>query len=98
MVRTLLGNISCFLPWIICSSYFPACLMGHTWFISCLFFMKLLPQKWQVPVFLVMVPRAGLEVWPSKEELLLSGMLCGELGSRLGSRDLLTRERGCGVR
>jgi hypothetical protein len=26
--------------------------MGQTWFISCLFFMKLRPQKWQVPVFL----------------------------------------------
>lgn len=27
-------------------------LIGQTWFMSCLFFMKLRPQKWQVPVFL----------------------------------------------
>ena len=34
--------------------YLPVGLMGHTWFISCLFFMKLRPQKWQVPVLRVM--------------------------------------------
>ena len=36
------------------SDHFPDGRIGQTWFISCLFFMKLRPQKWQVPVFLWM--------------------------------------------
>ena len=45
----------------------PNCLgfLGQTWFISCLFFMKLRPQKWQVPVLRVMPDPAE----PDEEEL-----------------------------
>ena len=58
------------------SVYFPMGLMGQTWFISCLFFMKLRPQKWQVPVLLVTAPAPGPELWLSRtdepEAVLLS--------------------------
>ena len=40
--------------------YFPVGLIGQTWFINCLFFIKLLPQKWQVPVLLVIPDDAGV--------------------------------------
>lgn len=73
-------------------NYLAVGLMGHTWFISCLFFMKLRPQKWQVPVLLVMVPAAGPELWlitPGPERLVL--------GSMAGRSVLLTTERGGGL-
>ena len=74
------------------SVYFPMGLMGQTWFISCLFFMKLRPQKWQVPVLLVTAPAPGPELWLSRtdepEAVLLSVRpeLVLVLGSRAGSR------------
>ena len=40
-------------------NHFPEGRIGQTWFISCLFFMKLRPQKWQVPVFLWMAACCG---------------------------------------
>ena len=61
--------------------------MGQTWFISCLFFIKLRPQKWQVPVLRVTAAElAGL--WLSREEVAVR-----VLGRRVGRRVLLTRER-----
>ena len=75
-------------------------LMGQTWFISCLFFMKLRPQKWQVPVLLVTAPAPGPELWLSRadepEAVLLS--VRPELVLVLGRRVRLTRDRGCGLR
>ena len=54
--------------------YLPVGLIGHTWFISCLFFMKLRPQKWQVPVLRVMPDPAE----PDEEEL---AVLLGKLNN-----------------
>ena len=82
------------------SVYFPMGLMGQTWFFSCLFFMKLRPQKWQVPVLLVTAPVPGPELWLSRtdepEAVLLS--VRPELVLVLGSRVRLTRDRGGGLR
>ena len=65
------------------SIYFPMGLMGQTWFISCLFFMKLRPQKWQVPVLLVTAPAPGPELWLSRALSGRSSSLCWVGGSAL---------------
>ena len=82
------------------SVYCPVGLIGQTWFISCLFFMKLRPQKWQGPVLLVTAPAPGPELWLSRadepEAVLLS--VRPELVLVLGRRVRLTRDRGGGLR
>ena len=82
------------------TNYFAVGLIGQTWFISCLFFMKLRPQKWEVPVLLVMAPALGPELWLSRadepEAVLLS--VRPELVLVLGRRVRPTRDRGGGLR
>ena len=69
--------------------HFPVGLIGQTWFISCLFFMKLRPQKWQVPVLRVTAAELA-----ELAEMRAEAAVVRVLGRRVGSRVLLTRESG----